>query len=90
VHRAYAGRALLSVAQVGREVPVVLTGGVAQVPAAVAFLSDPSTTPCSCPSGPGSPGRTAPRWSPGSPRVDFHGHLGTPSPVIGLGPVGTR
>lgn len=39
VHRAIAGRTLALVAQVGRKMPVVLTGGVAQNPAAVAFLS---------------------------------------------------
>jgi predicted CoA-substrate-specific enzyme activase len=39
VHRAIAGRTLALVAQVGRRMPVVLTGGVAQNPAAVEFLS---------------------------------------------------
>ena len=39
VHRAIAARTLALVAQVGRHTPVVLTGGVAQNPAAVHFLS---------------------------------------------------
>jgi predicted CoA-substrate-specific enzyme activase len=39
VHRAIAARTLALVAQVGRHTPVVLTGGVAQNPAAVAFLA---------------------------------------------------
>jgi len=39
VHRAIAARTLALVAQVGRRSPVVLTGGVAQNPAAVHFLS---------------------------------------------------
>ena len=39
VHRAIAGRTLALVAQVGRHLPVVLTGGVARNPAAVHFLS---------------------------------------------------
>ena len=39
VHRAIAGRTLALVSQVGRRTPVVLTGGVAQNPAAVRFLS---------------------------------------------------
>lgn len=39
VHRAIAGRTLALVAQVGRRAPVVMTGGVAQNPAAVRFLA---------------------------------------------------
>ncbi|MGY0541479.1 acyl-CoA dehydratase activase [Nocardioides sp. YJ-D4] len=39
VHRAIAARTLALVAQVGRHDPVVLTGGVAQNPAAVEFLA---------------------------------------------------
>ena len=39
VHRAIASRTLALVAQVGRRVPAVLTGGVAKNPAAVHFLS---------------------------------------------------
>lgn len=39
VHRAIAARTLALVAQVGKRTPVVLTGGVAQNPAAVHFLS---------------------------------------------------
>lgn len=39
VHRAIASRTLALVAQVGRHTPVVLTGGVAQNPAAVEFLA---------------------------------------------------
>lgn len=39
VHRAIAARTLALVAQVGKREPVVLTGGVAQNPAAVHFLS---------------------------------------------------
>ncbi|MFC8661296.1 acyl-CoA dehydratase activase [Streptomyces sp. NPDC057199] len=39
VHRAIAGRTLALVAQVGRHTPVVMTGGVAQNPAAVRFLA---------------------------------------------------
>jgi len=39
VHRAIAARTLALVAQVGRHTPVVLTGGVARNPAAVAFLA---------------------------------------------------
>ncbi|HVV11278.1 acyl-CoA dehydratase activase [Amycolatopsis sp.] len=38
VHRAIAGRTLALVAQVGRHSPVVMTGGVAQNPAAVWYL----------------------------------------------------
>ncbi|GAA3522449.1 acyl-CoA dehydratase activase [Amycolatopsis ultiminotia] len=39
VHRAIAGRTLALVAQVGRHAPIVMTGGVAQNPAAVDFLA---------------------------------------------------
>ena len=39
VHRAIASRTLALVAQVGKRMPVVLTGGVARNPAAVHFLS---------------------------------------------------
>jgi predicted CoA-substrate-specific enzyme activase len=39
VHRAIAGRTLALVAQVGRHAPVVMTGGVAQNPAAVRYLA---------------------------------------------------
>jgi predicted CoA-substrate-specific enzyme activase len=39
VHRAIAGRTLALVAEVGRHAPVVMTGGVAQNPAAVHFLA---------------------------------------------------
>jgi (R)-2-hydroxyacyl-CoA dehydratese activating ATPase len=40
VHRAIAARTLALVAQVGRRTPVVMTGGVAQNPAAVHFLAE--------------------------------------------------
>ncbi len=40
VHRAVAARTLALVAQVGRKLPVVLTGGVAHNPAAVHFLAE--------------------------------------------------
>ena len=52
VHRAIAARTLALVAQVGRRTPVVMTGGVANNPAAVHFLSLALRTEVSVPEHP--------------------------------------
>jgi (R)-2-hydroxyacyl-CoA dehydratese activating ATPase len=52
VHRAIAGRTLALVAQVGRRLPVVMTGGVAKNPAAVHFLSLALDAPVQVPAQP--------------------------------------
>jgi predicted CoA-substrate-specific enzyme activase len=120
VHRAIAGRTLALVAQVGRKLPVVLTGGVAQNPAAVAFLSRALGSEVLVPERPqitgaygaallaresagrlvgppaelgdvDTPRQVAPHSrTAGHSCADCDGHLGTPSPIIQLGPVRTR
>jgi len=52
VHRAIAARTLALVAQVGKHEPVVLTGGVAQNPAAVHFLAEALRTDVQVPEHP--------------------------------------
>jgi predicted CoA-substrate-specific enzyme activase len=52
VHRAIAARTLALVAQVGKRTPIVLTGGVAQNPAAVHFLASALDTEVTVPAHP--------------------------------------
>jgi sugar (pentulose or hexulose) kinase len=52
VHRAVAARTLGLVAQVGKRTPVVMTGGVANNPAAVHYLSKALNLPVQVPANP--------------------------------------
>jgi predicted CoA-substrate-specific enzyme activase len=82
VHRAIAARTLALVAQVGRRTPVVMTGGVAQNPAAVHFLAEALGTDVGVPEHPQLTGaygaallamESAARAAPTSQPVDVPG-----------------